>query len=178
MKQFKKISNEVYYTDKTITKIEDHDIKFLKANVKDTQRKRIRICTHLNEGDSLQEMFIVLSKETYIRPHKHINKSESLHVIEGSADVIFFDDEGNIIEIISLSDSSSKWCFYYRINKPVYHTLIVKTDVFIFHETTQGPFRRSDTINAPWSPKEVNFIETEEFICQLKQSAKSFLTKG
>ena len=178
MKQFKKISNEVYYTDKTITKIEDHDIKFLKANVKDTQRKRIRICTHLNEGDSLQEMFIVLSKETYIRPHKHINKSESLHVIEGSADVIFFDNEGNIIEVILLSDSSPRLCFYYRISKPVYHTLIVKTDFFIFHETTQGPFTKSDTIYAPWSPKENNFVETEKFICQLKQSANIFLDKG
>ena len=45
-------------------------------------------------------MFIALSDETYIRPHKHLNKSESLHVLEGSADVVFFDEKGKITKII------------------------------------------------------------------------------
>ena len=69
MMQFKKISNEVFYTNKTITQIEDRDIAFLKANVKNTEKKRIRLCMHLNEKDSTHEMFIVLSNKTYIRPH-------------------------------------------------------------------------------------------------------------
>ena len=112
MTQFKKINNEVFYTNKTIAQIENSDIAFLKANLKKTERKRIRLCTHLNEKDKTQEMFIALSKETYIRPHKHLNKPESLHVLEGSADVVFFDDEGNIKKIIQLSNSSSKTCFY------------------------------------------------------------------
>ena len=103
MNQFKKINNEVFFTEKTITKIEDVDIKFLKANVKNTEKKRIRLCTHLSEEDKLQEMFILLSKETYIRPHKHLKKSESLHVQEGLADVVFFDDKSNITKIIFIT---------------------------------------------------------------------------
>jgi len=177
MNQFKKINNEVFFTKKTITKIEDVDIKFLKANVKNTEKKRIRLCTHLSEEDKLQEMFILLSNETYIRPHKHLDKPESLHVQEGAADVVFFDDESNIIKIISLSDSSSKGCFYYRINEPTFHTFIIKSDYFIFHETTQGPFKRSDTKYAPWSPEETNFIEIGNFVSKLKKSVKVFLTK-
>ena len=94
-------------------------------------------------------MFIALSNETYIRPHKHLNKSESLHVLEGHADVVFFNDIGKIIKIISLSKDSSKSCFYYRISEPTYHTFIVKSDIFIFHETTHGPFKKSDTLYAP-----------------------------
>ena len=31
-----------------------------------------------DDQDKLHEMFIALSKSTYIRPHKHYNKSESL----------------------------------------------------------------------------------------------------
>ena len=177
MNQFKKINNEVFFTEKTITKIENDDIKFLKANVKNTEKKRIRLCTHLSEEDKLQEMFILLSRETYIRPHKHLNKSESLHVQEGSADVVFFDDESNIIKIISLSDSSSKGCFYYRIDEPIYHTFIIKSDYFIFHETTLGPFKRADTIYAPWSPKETNFDKIGNFVSKLRKSVKVFLTK-
>ena len=175
MNQFKKINNEVFFTKKTITKIEDVDIKFLKANVKNTENKRIRLCTHLSEEDKLQEMFILLSKETYIRPHKHLKKSESLHVQEGLADVVFFDDKSNITKIISLSDSSSKGCFYYRIDEPTYHTFIIKSDYFIFHETTQGPFKRADTIYAPWSPKENDFNKITKFVLELNESAKTFI---
>ena len=95
--RFRKINNEVFYTQKLFTKINGNDIKFLKNNVKHAGKKRIRICTHIDEEEILQEMFIVLSKETYIRPHKHLNKSESLHVLEGTADVIFFNDDGKVI---------------------------------------------------------------------------------
>ena len=102
MTQFKKINNEVFYTEKTITEIKTEDISFLKSNVKNTQKKRIRICTHLNEKEGLQEMFIALSDKTYIRPHKHLNKSESLHVLEGSADVVFFDEEGNHLNDLTM----------------------------------------------------------------------------
>jgi len=174
MTQFKKINNEVFYTNKTIAQIENSDIAFLKANLKKTERKRIRLCTHLNDKDKTQEMFIALSKETYIRPHKHLNKPESLHVLEGSADVVFFDDEGNIKKIIQLSNSSSKSCFYYRINEPTYHTFIINSDVFIFHETTQGPFKKTDSINASWSPKEFDFDKIKKFVSQLKKSVKTF----
>ena len=174
MIQFKKINNEVFYTKKKISQIKDSDIAFLKDNIKNTEKKRIRLCTHMNKQDDLQEMFIALSNKTYIRPHKHLNKSESLHVLEGSADVVFFNNTGKITKIIPLSDTSSKSCFYYRISEPMYHTFIVKSDIFIFHETTQGPFRKSDTIYAPWSPKEIDYDKIAKFVSKLKESAKTF----
>ena len=174
MTQFKKINNEVFYREKNISQIKNADLVFLKDNIKNTEKKRIRLCTHLDEKDSTHEMFIALSNETYIRPHKHFNKSESLHVLEGSADVVFFDDEGKISNIIPLSDASSKSCFYYRINEPIYHTFIVTSKIFIFHETTQGPFKKSDTIFAPWSPEEAEHDKIAKFVSKLKVSAKAF----
>ena len=174
MTQFKKINNEVFYTQDTITQINQKDISFLKANIKNTEKKRIRLCTHMNEQENLQEMFIALSKETYIRPHKHLNKAESLHVLEGEADVVFFDEKGKITKIISLSKNLSKHYFYYRINEPTYHTFIVKSDIFIFHETTHGPFNKSETLYAPWSPQEKDFKKIHQFVSDLKESAKTF----
>ena len=175
MIKFKKINNEVFYTQNTITQINEEDISFLKANIKNTEKKRIRLCTHLNEQENLQEMFIALSNETYIRPHKHLNKSESLHVLEGHADVVFFSDIGKITKIISLSKELSKSCFYYRISEPTYHTFIVKSDIFIFHETTLGPFKKSDTLYAPWSPKEKDFSKITKFVLELNESVKTFM---
>ena len=55
MIQFKKINNEVFYTEKKISQIKDSDIAFLKDNIKNTEKKRIRLCTHLNEKDSTHE---------------------------------------------------------------------------------------------------------------------------
>jgi cupin fold WbuC family metalloprotein len=172
MKKFKKINNEVFYTKKKISQIDNKDILFLKSNVNKTKKKRIRICTHLNQKDHLQEMFIALSNKTYIRPHKHFNKSESLHVIYGCADVVFFDDKGKIKKIISLSKYSHNSSFYYRISKPVYHTFIIKSDCFIFHETTQGPLKKSDSVYAPWSPKDTEFKKIILFKKKLSQDAE------
>ncbi len=174
MKNFKKINDQVFYTKSTITSISHDEISFLKLNADKSVKKRIRICTHLNEKDNLQEMFVALSKKTYIRPHRHHNKSESLHVIYGSADVIFFDDNGNINKIISLSKDSPNSFFYYRVDKPIYHTFVIKSDCFIFHETTQGPFKKIDTEYAPWSPKENENDKIIIFNAQIKQKMEYF----
>ena len=41
MIQFKKINNEVFYTEKNISQIKDSDIAFLKDNINNTEKKRI-----------------------------------------------------------------------------------------------------------------------------------------
>ena len=39
MKKFKKINNEVFYTEKKISQIKASDIAFLKDNIKNTEKK-------------------------------------------------------------------------------------------------------------------------------------------
>ena len=55
---------------------------------------RARICTHTSDKSPVQEMVIAFTRETYVHPHRHIEKSESFHVIEGELAVVFFDDSG------------------------------------------------------------------------------------
>lgn len=170
----KKINNEVFYADEQIVKVGFRDIRFLKGQVADTDRKRTRLCAHRDINDVLQEMFIVLAKETYIRPHKHLNKAESLHLIEGLADVIFFDENGTITDVIPIGEYLSGCRFYYRIDKPAYHTLVIHSDVLIFHETTQGPFLRTNTVFAPWAPDENDMVAARSFTEQLSRSTEYF----
>ena len=99
-------------------------------------------------------MLIVLTKDDYIRPHKYLYKTESFHVIEGSAVVIFFDEEGGIQEVIHVGDTSSGKQFYFRNDDARFHTQIITSDFLVFHEVTNGPFNRDDTIFAPWAPEE------------------------
>lgn len=122
-------------------------------------------------------MFIVHKKGAYIRPHKHLSKSESLHVMEGTAYLVVFDDKGEITEIIEMGDFSSGNNFYYRMSGPYYHTLLIKSDYFVFHETTNGPFNRSDTVFAPWAAAEDNSIAVGEFMNNLEVYIKRFLSE-
>ncbi len=154
MIQMKKLAEEVYSADVPVVNVGQSEIDFLKNNVYQTQRKRIRICTHKNTEDKLHEMFVCYVKETYVRPNKHIKKDESLHIIQGVADFIFFDDKGNVTDVVPLGDYKSGRQFYCRIPESVYHTFVIKSDIILIHESIAGPFRREATIFAPWAPEE------------------------
>ena len=174
MKHLESINLEVYVTREKICSISGAEIDFLKDKVSQTERKRIRLCTHKYLEDKLHEMFIVLSKETYIRPHKHVNRIESLHVIEGRARAVFFDEMGSIIQVIPLGDLSSELQFYCRIDEAVYHTILVDSEYFVFHESVEGPFCKSNTVFSSWAPDESDCILHQEYICNLNKAVHSF----
>lgn len=172
----KQFNEEVLFADERIVRVDNQDIKFFKEQAGYNERKRMRLCTHKDIADKVHEMLIVHQKDVYIRPHKHLNKTESFHIIEGSVDVIVFDEEGDIIEIIRMGDYLSGCEFYYRISDPYYHTLLIRSDFLVFHETTNGPFKRSDTIFAPWAPDENDKAARTKFIEELGQAVESFLS--
>jgi len=165
--RIKIINEEVFFTDEPIVKVSNEDITFLKRKSKSNQRKRVRLCAHRYVEDEVQEMLIVHTKDMYVRPHKHLNRSESFHIIEGLAEVIVFDDDGKVIEVIQMGDYSSGRRFYYRISESYYHTLNITSEFLVFHETTKGPFRRADTIFAQWSPEEDDSVGSKRYMKQL-----------
>lgn len=169
----KKINDEVYYCDDRVVKVSQNDIKDFQKKALANERERVRLCSHRGTNDTLHEMLIVHTKGTYIRPHKHSNKSESFHVIEGMGDVVIYDDAGEIQHIVEMGDYLSGKCFYYRISDPLYHTLRIHSDFFIFHETTNGPFKREDTVFAPWSPEEKDIVEVKKFMKELSLAAEA-----
>jgi len=162
MIHLKKKNEEVfYYKSKDYSFINNKYINFLKSRVSKTKKKRVRICLHKNIKDKLHEMIIVLSNQTYIRPHKHQNKAESLHVIKGSADVIFFNNNGKVVKKERLSKKNN---FLYRLSSAKFHTFKIKSKFFIFHETTEGPFKKNKTVFAKWSPKENDKKKAKHYI--------------
>lgn len=69
-----------------------------------------------------------------------------------------------------MGDYTSARKFYYRLCSPVYHTLIITSDILVFHECTNGPFERSETVYAPWSPKENEYESVKNFMNKLANS--------
>lgn len=168
--RYKEKSPEVLVADEAIVRLARPDVEFLKARAPVTALGRARFCAHQQGSDSIHEMVIVLLRGTYIRPHKHMAKTESFHIIEGAVDVILFDDDGKVTEVVQMGDYASGRNFYYRLAQPAYHTLILRSDVLVIHETTNGPFRREDTIFASWSPPETEAEDARRFMKKLSES--------
>jgi cupin fold WbuC family metalloprotein len=147
-------SAEVRYATDPIVVVDAAAVTALKHAAAGNGRRRIRLCAHHSIDDRLHEMLIVHTNDTYVRPHKHIGKSESFHIVEGDVDVVVFDEEGVVTEVIRMGTFASGRPFFYRIAEPLFHTLLIRSDVLVFHETTAGPFRRADTVFAPWAPED------------------------
>lgn len=175
--QIRQFNNEVFFTEEEITKLAKQDIDFLKGKALFNSRKRIRLCAHQRIDDEVHEMLIIHAKDVYVRPHKHLNKSESFHLIEGLLDVVIFDEVGNIKDVIKMGNYSSGEKFFYRLSRPYYHSIIIKSDFIVFHEATKGPFNKADTIFAPWSPEENDEAKKDKFIENLKHSVENFAGK-
>ncbi|OSQ50094.1 WbuC family cupin fold metalloprotein [Thalassospira alkalitolerans] len=171
---FRKLSPEVFVADSTIVAVGDSDIDFLKECARKNPRKRARICAHINNDDSLHEMIIAITSNSYIQPHKHNGKSESFHVIDGYLDVLIFDECGEITNLIELGNIGSGKCSFYRLSESLYHTIIIRSETVVFHEVTNGPFSSVDTQKAPFAPDEENLDDILIYKSKLMEKIANF----
>ena len=153
MKIIKKTS-EVYLAPGPIAAIGNAEIEFLRRKVASNQKGRVRINFHQNNSNLLHEMMIAIRPDSYIRPHKHPGKSESFHIIYGAVDIVVFEDDGTIREVVSLAARDEAKAFYYHMSRPFFHTLIISSDLLVVHEITNGPFFKDDTVFGNFAPTE------------------------
>lgn len=172
-KPYKQQNSEVLYSNEDIPMVDKQEIGYFKELSLENDRKRIRLCTHSAPEAVLHEMLIVHGKDAYVRPHKHLAKSESVHIIEGQVDVVLFTDDGRIQQVIKMGDYSSNSVFFYRLEQPIFHTLIIRSEVLVFHETTNGPLDKETTIFAPWAPTGTAPDLVDIFISDLKKRINS-----
>lgn len=159
-----KLNSEVYHSNEDFFSFCKDDIDHLIQLAKKTPRKRIRYCSHSSSQDSLHEMFIVHPKDAYVRPHMHIDKIESMLVLDGEVDYVMFDNDGRVEKKVSMGVFGSSKPFYQTIRKEKFHSLIIRSEWLVFLEITEGPFDKSDTIFADWSPLEINKDDVNKFM--------------
>ena len=143
------------------------EIAMLKTAAAQDLLGRARICLHRSHDDNVQEMVIAFTRNSYIRPHKHKNKSESFHIIEGTLLVVFFDDSGSVVKSISMGPPGSGRSFLLRSVDSPWHTVVPFSDLVVIHETTTGPFSPDDNEFAPWSPLECHSEKAEQFLTNI-----------
>jgi len=140
----------VLYAKDVVTVVSEDIVTKLKSMAVAVPLKRARLCLHLSKDDTVQEMVIVLHRDTYIRPHRHEGKTESFHMIEGEVLIGFFDDVGELQQTVRLS-ASGQGSFLYRLSASLWHTVVPLTEFAVFHEVTTGPFSASEF--PVWEPE-------------------------
>ena len=163
MKNFLEKSKSVFYTSNLIDfiKLRDYDIKFLN-NKKNLLNKKSRICLHKNENSKIHEMLIMHKSGAYVRPHKHLGKTESFIILKGKLKVLVFNDHGDILNVINMEPLGSSKTFYYKMQKSYFHSFIIESDS-LFFEVSKGPFKKSKTVFPIWAPKEKNIVSVKKF---------------
>lgn len=166
----RKINAEVFMATDKVVRFDSRYIDFVKQSANKNERGRARICAHRGPTDTLHEMLIAIRSDSYIRPHRHHQKIESFHLVDGSVDVIIFNDDGGIADVVELNINKN---FYYRLDSPRYHTLLVYSPVLVIHEITNGPFDLKMSDFASFSPVEGDSI-VSDYIDRLKLQVQTW----
>ncbi len=162
-------SKAVLVSDAEVVLAGPAEIEHLRMLAADTPLKRARLCAHREASDAVHEMLIVLDRRTYVQPHRHPGKTVSFHVIDGTADVVLFDEEGSITSARRLGPYGSEHPFYCRLNAPFFYTLLVRSTAFVVQETTSGPFEPPATVYAPWAPAPAAIEARTEYMAGLEE---------
>ncbi|MGB0909677.1 MAG: WbuC family cupin fold metalloprotein [Nitrospirales bacterium] len=168
-------SDEVLYSQSSLVSLSYEDVNCLKTLASHNKRTRARFCAHQSPKDVVHEMVIVHEQGNYIRPHQHQFKSESFIVLEGIADVVLFDHDGNITKCIEIGELSSGYSFFCRIPDSTYHTVLIQSSHLVFLEVTKGPFQISQTVFPNWAPDDNDRIQVKKFISNLEGKVSRYL---
>jgi len=110
--------------------------------------KNVRLCLHNGPDADHHDMIILERMEKYYRPHKHLDKGEAFHIMEGRMGIFTFDDLGNVIEACTLDAGE-----IFKVGIDMYHAVMPLTEVVIYHENKPGPFLgEKDSIFPDWAP--------------------------
>lgn len=158
----RKESDEVYYLNAPQITLDYNHADELKKIAVANPSKKARLCIHQSPTADLHEMFIVHGREVYVRPHRHIRRHEGLMVLDGYADLLIFSETGVMLQCHRLEHSQI------HIAANHYHMLIIRSEFLLFYEATTGPFDRSETEFAPWSPDGTNHSQVSAFLCDIE----------
>lgn len=101
-----------------------------------------RLCFH-DADDSLFHCMLVYHRLDHFVPwHMHLSKAESIHLLYGSADLLFKSSPTSEVTTIKLCSERSPMAY---VPKKLLHRVSLISDIF-FIETTSGPFSADSTI--------------------------------
>lgn len=102
-------------------------------------RKRANFNLH-GPDDTLQRMVNAMLRGTYCRPHKHEapDKLEIFTALKGSAAILRFDDQGEIVEAVRIDAAGP--VFQVEIPPRTWHTVMALSPEAVLYEIIEGQY--------------------------------------
>lgn len=151
-----------YFCRNEVATVNKDIVNELKSISEQLGRKNVRICLHNNQAEKLHSMVNLINNNQYSLPHKHLNKEESYHIIEGRMAFIIFDEDGTATDKCILGPDGN---FLLRVGANIFHATIPLTETAIFHESRLGPFPKGgDSVYPAWAPNEDNALLINEYV--------------
>jgi len=152
MTKWKQQANNVFFPteDQTYVSVSGSDIDGLSGQSAISDNSPSRLCAHKTHQSQVHEMFVSHMSGTLIPPHKRKFGSESYLIIVGQMVMVFYDDCGNVRQVIDLSSKGGSSMCYVRMEEPVYRGIHIVVDT-TFLEIKQGPFDAEVVTWANWA---------------------------
>lgn len=101
---------------------------------------------NLNIHDSLTDpvnrLLNAVEPDSYVRPHRHPDKSETLLAVAGAFDLLLFDETGALRERRQLGGASGALVLEYTAG--TWHSLVAREPGSVFFEVKTGPYAPLD----------------------------------
>jgi cupin fold WbuC family metalloprotein len=96
-------------------------------------------------------MVIRLEYNSYIAPHRQLDKSKSYIQLKGKMYLLFFNEFGELHEA-TLLGAWGKETSIVRFDASVWHTILPIRGATVYVESIQGPYKLNGTDFADWAP--------------------------
>lgn len=167
----REVAPGVFYADRDVVTADGAVLDLLMSVARASPLRRARLCAHPDPEAEQHDMLIVSHKDTYVAPHRHLSKSETMLVLQGEADALLFDEGGNLETVLPMGPMGSGRTFFYRMPPGRFHGLDIRSEFLVFVESTRGPFRREATEDAPWAPAPDDAEGGRRYVERLRRSA-------
>lgn len=159
---------EVFYAKPGLVCAGAETVAWLIDRARQQPTQKARLCLHASPQSPVHDMIIVHGRDTYVRPHRHKLHGETLTVLQGEATAVIFDEDGGIGDLIAMRPIDAGGIAFYRMPAGLYHALVIDSEWLAFHETCQGPFDRSNSEFAPWSPPPADTAAAQRYLGTLR----------
>ena len=154
MKNYRVESAAVLYSAEQTPRVCLQDARMLMRALEENRALRsMRLCTHIDAAAPLHQMFIVLRRGAYIRPHRHRAREMMITLFAGEMSVMIFSDDGAVEDVVPMGDFASGKSFYCRIPEGKYYTQIIESGQAFFGEVLLGPFQSTNVLYADFAPE-------------------------
>ena len=158
-----RVSDEVFHALLDTFSLCSEDIETLISLSSMNQSNKARLCVHPTVECPVHQMFIAHKKGAYIRPHKHVDKNESMLILQGRADYVVFNEIGKIDRVVPMS-----------IAPDTFHSIVIRSEWLLFFEVVEGPFERSKTTFPDWSPTVTDRNAVADYMNALDAAIQEF----